>query len=237
MEDGRLAKAFCQAPVYKQTSCGWANEQEEAATGAKQCPLCGTTFIPVNNTLPSTLETSRSYYQIGQKVVSLACKGRVVARSVFKFTQQPTVSKEDVQFNGWAGTDCTYSRLLDVTSRGRSPVVRCELQLPSGGASEVDRALRAKEVKCWKCGGCNEGSGCPAKTGVWYSDSATFTAQGCDFDNSKGYFAPRVNIVINPKTKVLLAKFEVCNRPDCFNAAYEDAKLANARPCFSGKCA
>eukprot|EP00775_Hariotina_reticulata_P006222 gene6222-6459_t len=235
LEDGRLAKAFCQSPAFKQTSCGWVTKQEEAATLANQCVSCGTAYMDAYDTLPSTLETSASMYQIGQKVVSLACKGRVVTRSVFKFTQQPAVTKEDAQRSGWAGTDCTYSRLFEVPSPG-TPVVRCELQLPSSGGSEVDRALKAKEVKCWKCDGCGRGGGCPAKTGVWYSDSATFTTQGCNFDASKGYAANTVGIVINPKTSVLLAKFEVCNSPNCFNAAYEDAKLANARPCVKGKC-
>lgn len=41
---------------------------------------------------------------------------------------------------------------------------------------------------------------------------------------------------INPGTKILLAKFEVCNGPSCYDRAYEAAKLKGAKRCVKGIC-
>lgn len=41
---------------------------------------------------------------------------------------------------------------------------------------------------------------------------------------------------VNPDTRTLLAKFEACNNPGCFDAKYEAAKQAKALRCVSGEC-
>jgi hypothetical protein len=43
-------------------------------------------------------------------------------------------------------------------------------------------------------------------------------------------------LIVNPGVKVLLAKFEICQRPGCFDPAYEAAKLRGAKRCVKGKC-
>jgi hypothetical protein len=159
----------------------------------------------------------------------------VVVRSVFKIVEEPAIKKAA----GWTGTDCTNSALarLDEGIRDASPVVRCELELPSAGGSEAERAVGAREGRCWTCGRRDLGKGCPSATGKWYSDSYTTVATGCDFDASQGYEMHRVGFIITPETKIQLAKFEVCNSPGCFDAAYEQKKLKTAKPCENAKCA
>lgn len=195
--------------------------------------------------LPTTLATYKDIYDyVPIQVISLACKGHVAVRTVFKFISAIPVDfiKANNKTGRLQGADCTPSRLgyiddTPITEGGdASAIVRCELQLPVGSGSEVDRALRSKEVNCRLCGKCPDGFGCPAKPGVWYSDSYMTKAAGCDFDPSKGYYAHRVGMIINPETKVLLAKFEVCGSPGCFNQAYEAAKLKSAKPCYQGRC-
>jgi len=244
-EDGRSAKAFCAAPSFKNLKCEFASESEIAATIKKQCPLCGTVYrgLPSKNELPAEVEGVDRYNQWGTELFSLACKGPVVVRSVFKMLAEPAITQERARSNGWDGTDCTNSRIVPIddesTSKGgdASPVIRCELELPSTGGSEAQRAIKAKEGKCWVCSLCSDGGGCPSAVGKWYSDSYTTKATGCDIDPQKGYEFHRAGININPQTKILLAKFEVCNSPGCFDPAVEKAKQQAAKPCVKGKCA
>jgi hypothetical protein len=230
-----LAKQFCASPGFKNLKCGLASQSEQEATLKNQCTLCGSTLfrgLPTN--LPTDVSGVERYVQWAVAPISLACKGPVLVRSVFKMVEQPAVRKAA----GWAGTDCTDSALVQVDEGGRrsSAVVRCELELPSAGGSEAERAVRAKEGQCWTCGRCSDGRGCPSATGKWYSDSYTTVATGCDFDASQGYEMHRVGFIITPETKIQLAKFEVCNSPGCFDAAYEQKKLKTAKPCENAKC-
>jgi hypothetical protein len=100
--------------------------------------------------LPLTIEGRASYYSLAYGLPSLACQGKAVVRSVFKQNNM-----------AWNRPGCADFR-LDSNALGdrlgKSPeVVRCELVLPSGGGSEVDRALRSKEVKCHICNACADG--------------------------------------------------------------------------------
>lgn len=238
-KDAGPAKAFCASPALRTTKCGVITEAEGKATIINQCPLCGTLYRALPDKLPTEVEGVDRYNQYAIDVVSLACKGPVVVRSVFKMVDQVEASKKP----DWDGTDCSNARLTYVddtaSSKGgsASPIIRCELELPNTGGSEAERAVKAKETKCYKCGLCSEGSGCPSVTGKWYSDSYTTVAKGCDFDVKTGYEAHRVGMNINPYTKILLAKFEVCNNPGCFDPAYEQAKQKTAKACVRGKCA
>lgn len=213
------ALRLCVAPGFTTQQCALADDEEEAATTS--CLHCGSQyrFLPDP---PAELGGHDSYYQIGVKILSLTCKGHVLVRSVFKMHEGGNIS--------YAGTNCTNAGM-------DRDAIRCELHLPATGGSEVDRALKAKEVKCWQCGRCSEGKGCPNQYGVWYSDTYTTVAQGCDFTPKDRYEAQQVGFVINPKTKVLLVKFEACNNPGCFNATYEAAKNMTAKPCVGGTCA
>lgn len=185
--------------------------------------------------LPAELEGHDTYFQYGVKVLSLACKGPLVVRSVFKVHEGMNLS--------YAGTNCSNAGLEDLGGGGnRSVVTRCELQLPETGGNETERALHAKEGRCWQCGLCSNGKGCPNRSGVWCSDSFTTVASGCDFapkdDSSHNeYAAHKVGFFINPHTKVLLAKFKACNNPGCCNATYEQEKQRTAKTCELGTCA
>jgi hypothetical protein len=244
-QDGCSAKAFCASPSFKKLQCGFASDAEQAATIKKQCPLCGTAFrgLPNKTELPAEVEGAPLYRQWGTELFSLACKGPVVVRSVFKMLAEPAITPEKARSNGLDGTDCTNSQILlmddEPISKGgnASIVIRCELQLPATGGAEVQRALKAKERKCWVCAVCSKGGGCPSAVGKWYSDSFTTKATGCGIDPQKGYVYHRAGININPQTKILLAKFEVCNNPGCFDPALEKAKQRAAKPCVKGKCA
>lgn len=213
------------------------SDAEDKATLQNQCSLCGTLYsgLPPPTSLPAEVAGVDRYNQLWVQPISLACQGRVVVRSVFKMLQEPEVRKAA----DWAGTDCTNSALthVDEAGRGASPVVRCELELPAGAGSEAERAVKAKESKCWLCGLCVDGKGCPSGKGKWYSDSYTTTATGCNLDASKGHVMHRVGFNMNPRTKILLAKFEVCNSGSCFDPAYEQQKLKSARTCTKGACA
>jgi len=237
--DGAAAKQFCSSPDFRKLTCGLVSKAEGDATTKNQCPLCGNAYRGLPDKLPAEVAGVDRYYQFGVDVISLACKGPVVVRSVFKMLQEPAVRQQA----GRQGTDCAnvyIDHLTDkLVSKGgqASPVVRCELQLPATGGTEAERALAAKEGKCWLCGRCSEGLGCPSKKGVWYSDSYTTVAQGCSFNALKGYQAHRVGMIINPGTKFLLAKFEVCNSAGCFDAEAEQAKFKAAKPCTKAKCA
>jgi hypothetical protein len=244
-EDGRSVNALCASPTFKNLQCGFASDDEIGATIKKQCPLCGTRFgtLPKKTQLPAEVKGGDQYNQYGTELFSLACKGHVVVRSVFKMLEQPATTPEEARSSGWDGADCSNSRMVlindELISKGgnASPVICCELELPTIGGSNAERALKAKEGKCWVCDWCSEGGGCPSEVGKWYSDSCTTKATGCDFDPQKGYEFHRVGININPQTKILLAKFEVCNSPGCFDPAAEKAKQQAAQPCVKGKCA
>jgi hypothetical protein len=164
-------------------------------------------FLP--SELPAEIEGRDTYYQMGVKILSLTCKGPVVVRSVFKMHNGSDIS--------YAGTNCST-----VSGSGNdSAVIRCELQLPATGGIEAERALHGKEVRCWQCGLCSEGKGCPNRYGVWYSDTFTTVGKGCDLTS---YDARTLGFFINPDTNVLLAEFEACNTPGCFNASYEQSR-------------
>jgi hypothetical protein len=179
-------------------------------------------------------------------LISLACKGPVVIRSVFEIRcPHGTIKRDDSE-----GTSCTLpergraslthvneGNTADGPVRNASPVVRCELELPNSGGSEEEHAVKGKETNCWLCGSCEDGNGCPSIVGKWYSDSYTTTATGCDFDPSRGYYMHRTGIVFTPDTKIQLARFEVCNIPGCSDPEYERQKLKRAKPCVKGVCA
>lgn len=172
-EDGRSAKAFCAAPSFQGLKCGFASEGEVSATIKKQCPLCGTLYWGLPSKLPAEVEGGdRSYNQYGVELLSLACKGPVVVRSVFKMLEEPAITPQEARSSAWGGTNCINSGLVlvddELASKGgaASPVIRCELELPKNGSGdEAQRALRAKEGKCWICGLCSRGQGCPSGVG------------------------------------------------------------------------
>jgi hypothetical protein len=243
--DGPLAKQFCTSPGFKDLKCGLASEAEQAATLKHQCPACGVIFRKLPTALPAEVSGVDQYDhgQFAVAPISLACQGPVVVRSVFKMLDEPPLDKQA----GWAA-DCINSAwrpnaLMHVDEapdigRNATYMVRCDLELPSSGGSEAERAMRGKEVKCWTCNRCLQGTNtaCPSAKGRWYSDSYTTVARGCDFVESNGYVMHRVGFHINPRTKIQLAKFEVCNSAGCFDAAYEQQKLDAAKACVNASC-
>lgn len=212
--DGKTkARAFCNSPAFKKLTCGAASDAEEEAS-TDVCIYCGTmwSLMPKSNKLPTEISSYGSYWQNLAQTISLACHGRVVVRAVFKITQQDK--------------NCTVlAGFLDGGQEpGETPRVRCELTLPSGSGDEAARAVKAKETKCYRC---DKGK-CPSKVGVWYSDSYTKVVPGCDQKFDANYNPPKVGMIFNPGGKALIAKFEVCSNPGCFDPVYEDNKLKNA---------
>lgn len=170
-------------------------------------------IMPKASKLPQVISSYGSYWQNIAQTISLACHGRIVVRAVFKITQQDKNCTALAAF--LAGGD---PKALE------TPRVRCELQLPAGSGDEASRAVKAKETKCWRC---DKGK-CPSKVGVWYSDSYTKVVPGCDQKFDADYDPPKIGMIFNPGGKALVAKFEVCNDPGCFDPTYEDKKLETA---------
>ncbi|KIZ02230.1 hypothetical protein MNEG_5725 [Monoraphidium neglectum] len=237
-KDAAAARAFCLSPAFRKLSCaynGLMGADEAKATTANSCPLCGTVFaaLPEPSTLPKVVTGHISYDQYASSLVSLACKGDAVVRSVFNYTKF-----DDSAAPAGGGKECAYASLAPGTPDVKStPIVRCQLELPAGPEPEAVRATRAKEGRCWKCDACSDGGGCPAAKGQWYSDSTVLSGlKGCSADFSKGYSPVLAGIHVNPNTAFLLAKFEICNGASCFNPAAEAAKRKAAKRCVNGVC-
>jgi hypothetical protein len=111
-------------------------------------------------------------YKMAYGLPSLACQGKAVVRSVFKQNRMD-----------WDRPGCTDFRLHpDGDSGAKSPeVVRCELALPSGGGSEVDRALRSKEVNCRICNLCRDGG--------WWARACAASLLECSTPWTQGWAA------------------------------------------------
>lgn len=226
--DAAAAKEFCSRPNFKQLRCGLAAAEEKDKTTYQQCPLCGRAY----DALPKPGPKPFSGGPVAVDVVSLACQGRAVVRYVFKTVKQTPSDK-----------DCASSRIwVQHATPTANPIVRCELELPSGPGSEHERAVRSKEGKCWLCNKCGAvgaapaaTAGCPSAVGRWYSDTVTAEFTGCAFNPTDGYRMQRVGIEMR-WAMVEVAKFEVCNDPGCYDPAYEAKKLANARNCAFQKC-
>jgi hypothetical protein len=173
--DAPAAKAFCASPEFKALQCGWATEKERKLTGSKQCdgwPLsfgdkvrCESGVQRIADKLPAKIgqHTGTRHFQ----ALSLACKGRIVVRAVFKLlTPAPAGNKVAVRLrNDPEGTTVMNDKGTMVPGYTEpSDVVRCKLQLLAGAEPEEARALKAKEVDCVKC----SRDACPAAEGTWY---------------------------------------------------------------------
>jgi hypothetical protein len=234
-QDQARVKAFCASPDFRKLSCGFAGAAEQKLK-SDSCWRCGDGYRRLQGSLPAEVEGIPDDDQFIVEPLSLACNGPVVVRTVFKMLSEAPV---DNMARGLQGTDCTPFRLINKGENDATPnVVRCELELPPSGGSEAERALRAKEGRCWMCGLCVKGFGCPSTKGKWYSDSYTTVAACCSSVDPRWWYPESAEINIFPKpTKVLLAKFEVCSPGSCFDPAYEQQKRQSARQCVKGLCA
>lgn len=225
---GSKARSFCSSPAFKKLTCGLASDSEEEAA-ADSCIYCGTVngIMPTKDKLPQEL-SSGSDFTLYSNTLSLACKGRVVVRAVFKYVDLAgNCADQGGSRLITPGSDADSAGVKVVTG-----VVRCELQVPAGaGASS---ALSAPEGKCWRC---SKGM-CPSKVGVWYSEVYTMSVQGCDqkFDPTSGYDPLKVGLLVQPDQKVLVAKYEACSDAGCFDQAYEDKKYKNAPAPATREC-
>ena len=110
-------------------------------------------------------------FSFGWNVVSLACKGPLVARIVYQ-----------VQDDTKIGAALTVgSRRADDTlgtiGSNAQERIRCDLVLPSGMSGPAG-ALRSREVNCRACDPITK-AGCELVRGRWYSDTVTFDSKGC----------------------------------------------------------
>jgi hypothetical protein len=197
LADAPAARAFCESPGFATLKCGWASEAELKATAAHQCdgwPLdaddagrCSAAFKPVPDELPMVLEGDAHGRPARRgRALSLACRGRVSARGVFKVLDAGPPggggNGGGVRLEG-AGPAANSSSSAG-SSGGGGGLVRCKLRLPAGPEPEATRALRAAPAACAPCGA----GGCPAlKVGAWYSDTRTALASGCGGNFGGGY--------------------------------------------------
>lgn len=160
------------------------------------------------------------YYK-SPRFVSLACRpGKLLVRAVFKMLTVPS--------SGKVGGILNPAGELGALGSNASPVRRCDLELPphekpsslsssekgkseksETAKSEIDAALRSKEVNCKPMSDFVD-----LKVGQWYSDIATFDYSGCEGVKQKGakYTPTMPFITRNPGPGFLLAKFEVQER-------------------------
>lgn len=238
------AQAVCTAPDFKQAKCGVIPGDEfvqtyigwDPWTGSEQYKAYGISSglsanADNNKTTPSNprwVATDDQKWALYHVPMSLACQGKVVVRSVFQMFKQPKPK-----------TTCAGVRLAptELKDAAAGQVVRCLLELPSGSGSEADRAVKAKEVKCWRCGDCGaSGMGCPSVQGSWYVDTYTSIARGCGFDASKGFEYQLAGLRVDIGNNAQVVKFEVCSDPGCFDLAYEARKLEGAKACTDKAC-
>jgi hypothetical protein len=167
--DAHAVKAFCASPEFKSLQCGWASEKELKLTAKNQCagrPAVGMWDIKcdaggklVPDKLPAVLTGPSDYV----RALSLACKGRIVVRAVYKLLSAPERYNPYLS-NRPAGALYAppgYGSVRDSASR----LVRCKLQMPAGPEPEEARALKAKEVDCVECSSVIY---CPQEVGTWY---------------------------------------------------------------------
>jgi hypothetical protein len=229
-----IIQAYCKSPAAAKRTCGWAADQERAVLasgGVKLQPrglvLPGAKAGSGGIVLPTEWKgcTSCPGTSANDLIMlpSLACSGPAIVRTVFK-VKNPGGGPIDIQL--WAGQGPPAGR-----------IVRCELQLPPGPpATEVQRALASKEINCVACG--YRMGGCLSKPGVWYSDSTQLNLSGCkapkdaaksfeyNIDPDNGNGLPTIHVA--GEASILLAKFEVCNDPGCYNPVLEAKKLQAA---------
>jgi hypothetical protein len=119
------------------------------------------------------------------------------------------VEKMVKEWDGVADVLVTRNELGSLASNPTN-ITRCELQLPSYKAddfkSEVDAALRSKEVNC------KPKRDSAQKVGEWCSDTGYLTWGGCDalVNKKAAQYRPTVPYIINnPGPSFIVAKFEV----------------------------
>jgi hypothetical protein len=135
--------------------------------------------------------------------VSLACRGKVVVRSVFK-VKGGGCSRLTHSFDSYAISPVKNQREGDW-------ITRCELVLPSSGyESENEAATHSIEVKCVECASCTGDSACPLELNKWYSDTVRAELPDTCLNTGKDPYGPWLPAIgIDPNTWVQLEKFEI----------------------------
>jgi hypothetical protein len=142
------AGAFCRSAEFKTLSCDLASPLEVQKALMGRCWTCGTIWTTPPRP-PQTFLGHVSYYQYTGRPVSIACKGLLRFRIVYKVL---------------AGEDCPTRLHADALSatvvRDISKIRRCEIEYDSSQAfrtgdefgamedTEVKVALNSKEVNC-----------------------------------------------------------------------------------------
>lgn len=201
------AEAFCNGTDIKALKCNWAGETEQSLTASGA--FAGTLWQPEPNP-PKELSGNPNYFQIASKVVSLACKSRLTVRTVFKLLP--------------GSQGCTRllldSSTLGSYGRAATTITRCQLRFPplstdnnGTDAAAIESALAAPDTACQTCNRCEGVGACPSAINVWFSDTASFTSDGCAQGvaarPNDPYTPTKPGIVVNPGNSILLAGFTV----------------------------
>ena len=171
----KAVRTFCDSRAFKKLKCGFASLAEQEATTEKAglCPYCGTLFTGEPHP-PMAIIGHFSYYQLAKRIISLACKGRVVIRAVFKSDDGSCIKLDPYREGG--------------------DVRRCELRLPRGYRSETLAAVHSKEENCTLCKTCNNALPCPRKAGKWYSGACVYTSRALSSKARYMYLTPPTHV-------------------------------------------
>lgn len=156
---------------------------------------------------PTKVAGNQYYGILSGRVVSLACKGRVKTRAVYKLLKAGNASNLTPAY---LVNESPYLQ-SDLTGSNRTAVTRCELSVPAlkPGQTEAQAALAAKEVNCKVCSASSSKAACPMKAGKWYSETFQSTVPGCSFSDSKG-FEPNVMFMnVGTGAEIQVAEFSI----------------------------
>ena len=188
-----VVRKFCKSPRFKRLKCGFITpnsaEYNQTITRSDTCVPCGTVYWGPQyygemGAPPETISIRADDAYGGRlavRVVSLACRGEVVIRMVYKIEKfEPTTLPggpnwlKEQSFN----TAVTYWDSSD--GAVPTPNVRCSLVLPKGYPNELKAAVHSKEVDCKKFFRVPIGKGprTMLKVGTWYSGKKKISRRG-----------------------------------------------------------
>ena len=178
---------FCKSPRFKRLKCGFITpdsaEYNQTITRSETCVWCGTVYWGEMQPAPTRVSdpVTDGYGRLAGRVVSLACKGNLVIRMVYKIEKyEPTTIPNGPNRLEEQSFDAAAAHWQPSDGSANTPNIRCSLVLPKGYSNEVKAAVHSKEVGCknFHRVPVGKGPGALMKIGKWYSGKKTICQRG-----------------------------------------------------------